>query len=549
MFILTLLFVGGCYYGWQRYEFSRVYNFSDEGDYEEVIRLTDRLISFSHKKKWARELRAFALAEVLPEEAVEEMRDLLETGELEYPTSIRLRLAELLLEMNEIEEVKLHLAQLSQSEGINPRYLIMLARVNFAEKKYSDAYEVLRELLLVAPNHPQGNLVYAAFLLNSNDPMNAVLAKVSLRKAGRAQDEYGLQALTLLATHPGLPLFSDDRLWLAQRLREHPNSSAYSRLLASTQELVLNSDQAETIVERTVATEGSSNPELMASWLLRIGQSARAIDFVTSGAGTELPIGISEQVKVRALLMQNDYESVKELLQQEDSQIPEAQRESLLALADTVLTPASQNTPSEHWLRAYALGREQSNTDSVYTLARLALRNRWLNEAREAYEWTLENTADPMQSWRMLSELFVVYQLKDATPKMLETARRMLQLNPDEATTQNNLYYLETLLGEEPKDNLERIAALAERFPGEIFSSGYAFALWKTGEFERAAEALSKMDERYMKVPACALVGALIAYDNTDPTRARNLVSTIQPSSLLPEELALYQKLSTKLEN
>lgn len=539
--------LAGSYFVWQRLEFSRLYKYNDNGDYEAAIRVSDRLVKFGYKKNWAKELRAIALAEVDPERAIGEMTALLESGTLTAPSTLRLRLAELQLEAKQVDAVKNHLDKLSQLEGTNPRFLLVQAKLYLTEGKQAEAFEVLRKLLRIEPNHAEGNLIYAALLLNAKDPINEVLAKVSLRKAGGTQAEAGLQALFLLATRPGLPLFPNDREWLARRLREHPLANASARILASTQDLVLNSDQSEEIVQRTLNTEGANAPDMMAKWLLQIGESDKAIEFVTTGAGATLPLGMSAQVRLQALLMQNDFEGVKKLLLEEGLEFPEAQRDTLLALADTVLEPVAQSSPTEQWLNAYNLGREQNNVDSVYLLARIATRNRWLNEAQEAYEWTLEKVASPQMSYRILSELIVIFSVRKEAAAMLQTARRMAQVKPDDPVSLNNIYYLETLLGEGAEAGPERFKALVERFPGGIYASGYAFALFKAGKLERASEAFEKLDARYLEVPACRLVGALIASAKQDRSRADQLLAGINPQNLLPEELLLYESISAPL--
>jgi hypothetical protein len=352
-----------------------------------------------------------------------------------------------------------------------------------------------------------------------------------------------------MATNPKIPVFPEDREWLAFLLREHPEADAQVRILAATQDLIRKSDQPEDIIDLTIRNDGAEAPELMAKWLLQIGEADKALDFVSQGAGNTLPVALSSQVKLQALLMQNDFEGVRRLLEEDASQFPELLRETLLALADSFLETSQEADPTDQWLNAYKIALEAKNTGSVLMLADIASREGWFMVAREALEWSLEAGLDPARANLALNQLFAVNNTMRDTGESLRAARRISAANPDDLLAQNNVYYLENLLGDPLNTAPERFVSMVERFPDQIFRSSYAFALWKADELERATEQINALDERFRNVPACRLVMGLVAYDNGDPEQARQLVSGIDSDQLFPEEAQLLTELFSRLEN
>ncbi len=546
--LLLVLALSGGYYGWHRFEVSRAWGALEEEDYGKVIRHSDRLIAFGYDRDRARWFRAMALAEVDAEQAMAELRAIADAEGGEFDPAASLRLAELMLADNRFDELGDFLDQFPDSSRPNARYLILRAKLQMAEGDYSGAYRTVRGLLLLDPDHPEGNLAQALLLVNAEGPVNGVQAKVSLRRAARSDSEDGLDALILLATDSRLPVFPEDRQWLAGRLREHPGASSRARIIAATQDLLVGSEPSEVIVRRTIAQEGAPAPELVANWLLQIGDSAALIGFLTTGDGLDLPLEPRSNLLLQAYLRQDDFAAVRELLLDAEEVFPDPLRTSLIAYADAVLTPDAGAGPTSEWRRAVTLMRDQGDVEGAFALANLAKERGWLDDAREAYEWSLGATEDPAQTLAILRQLAVVFDLRKDAEGLLGVNRRIARLDPDDDGARKNVYYLETLLDGAPNAPPERFENLVERHPGSPVHSGYAFALWKDGEFERASEQFRLLDERFLEASGSRLVGALVALDNRDWAGARQLFAGIDPEDLLPEEARLFEELSSRLE-
>jgi Flp pilus assembly protein TadD len=173
----------------------------------------------------------------------------------------------------------------------------------------------------------------------------------------------------------------------------------------------------------------------------------------------------------------------------------------------------------------------------------------WMDEALAASKWTLEQNTNAAMEVTVLERLASLYGSMGETQSFLDVSRRLVQIRPDDPRALNNLFYLEALLDAPSDGGPERFARLVETWPDEIFRSGYAFALWRAGEFERAQEQFNLLNERFLEVPVCRLNGALIAFDNQDRSRARQLLSTVEPDQLLPEEAELFEELTARLED
>ena len=546
--ILTILImIAGSYYVWHRWEYSRAFNTLAEENYEAALKHSDRLIAFGYDKDRARRFRALALAEIDPEQGIVELRELVNEADGEFQPDLHLRLAELLRETNQADELEELLETFPDGQSTNPRFLILKAALQIAEDNPSGAYQTLQDLLTLAPQHPEANLLQAQLLLSSSALTEKALAKVNLLKAAESMSDYGLQALVILSTDPRVPIFTDDRELLAEQLRKHPESTAQIRMLAATQELLSRPDDPEAVVERAIFEEGEKNKKLVANWLLQIGAPQRAVEFLTTGAGSRLPATINAELKLNAYLALNDFAAIRELMAAQGDVLPEDLRNSVVAVTNAVLAASDSGDPTPEWQEAYDLMREQENLGVVLMLADLAAQRGWIDVAQEAFEWSLEMSENPAQKLRIANILVRASAANKDSAGMLKASRQILAIDPNDVSAKNNQYYLEALLEDPPDADPDRFRELVERFPGQIFHSSYAFALWKNGDLEQAAAEHDLLDERHLENSSVSLVGSLIAFDTGNLAEARDLFDRVDPDNLLPEEAALYQDLATQL--
>lgn len=538
--------LGAGYWVWQAYEFSRAFRALKAERYEEVLPHTERLIAFGPDKRRAEVIQVRALIELDLEGARAELDNLLADGGVREHPEVGLAYLRLRLESDDLEDIDEYLDEWEASLAAQPEYHLIRAKIRQKQQRWSECYMSLEQLLAVDPSNAEGLLLKSKLLLAQSDPTSAIQAKANLRQAAEEGGPAKLEALHLMAGHPMIPLFENDREWLMHSLRQHRRATSTSRLLADTQEIILKPGKRDAIIADAIVREGMKDPRQLAQWLMAQGAYPQLIKFLQSPAAE----GLGEErwaAELSASMLSQDAENLDRLLAEEGKEVNEVSRATLLAHANASATnPTAEPTPQ--WRQAFAMAQEANASNELTSLAQLALSMRWLEEAELAFEAALNASDNQALKIRIFNLYLMTAIMQGNTEKGLEITRRSLALKPDDDGMLNNRYYLEALLNTQPDADPHRMSDLIERNPGSVFLSTYAFLLWQAGLQEEAREQFAQMERRYWQTPSCRIVGGLIAIDDEQYDLARRFLDGIDSSQLIPEEAALLAQARQQLD-
>lgn len=548
----TILFaflgmLGGGYWVWQQYEFSRAFRELKAGDYESVIPRTERLIAFGPDKDRARVIQVRALIELDLEGAREELDELMSKGGAREHPEVGLAYLRLRLDSKDLEGIDKNLQDWQASLADNPDFLLIQAKIRLEQKETTAAFNSLEQLLALDPKNEEALLMRGKILLTGNNRAQAIQAKANLRAASKAWGDTGYDALVTLATHPAIPLFDNDREWLMERLRQNRKQTPLSRLLADSQQLILEPAKRQEIIAAAINREGPQDPELVAQWLMANGAYEQLKAFLQSNAASGLDGKGRWGAQMRASLLSGDFDGAMRLLNESDQPVDAVRRATLLAFIELGQQAAPSPTPTDQWKAAYEMAMDARAAHELFSLGQLAMRMKWEDAAVSAFAAAIEFTDNDREKVAWIPYQLANFTMQGKTQEMLKLVRRSLELNPDDIAMLNNLYYLEALTDAAPGADPHRILPLVQKVPNSIMHSTYAFLLWKDSQLDAAYEQFRLLDSKYYTVPSVRLGGGLILVDRGDYVGAEKLMKPINPEQLMPEERTLFQQAETKL--
>lgn len=553
-FLIGLLFVVAIlslsWFFWQQDAVSQLRKDIEAGNVENVEKRAEPLEALSAQKREVQKLKALALASNNPKEALSVLDSLINDPTApDYPSLVIQSLG-IAIENGYKPEAERLIDQHRVNLNHLPDFLYWQARLMWSEDKMAETIRVLDRIISINSEHYAGRLLRAKILLDLNTTASLIQAKVNLRIAARGHGAISREALRLLAFTPNIPLFANDRLWLAHELREHAASDPEMGVIAADFELSAKPEKRDALIASVLKNYGNAAPAATAAWLFNIQAFPELKALLNSETGQKLSSKTRWQYELELALALDDYEAVQTLLNEapSDTSIEETERLTLLAVAETKLS-AESSTAADAWQNAFEAASQQRNLDAVVSLAKVAAQVQWWTKSQEAYEAAIDLNTDPAIRAQLLTDKITVDLSLQDTATALQDVKQLLEIYPQHSVMLNNLYYLSTLLNQPPPQPMQYPSEkLSKELDGYIWST-YAFYQWRAGNAQAARDALAKLPAKYRTQPSSQLVAMLVAMDVDDLETARTLAKQISPNALLPEEKQLLEQARQKLQS
>jgi predicted Zn-dependent protease len=163
----------------------------------------------------------------------------------------------------------------------------------------------------------------------------------------------------------------------------------------------------------------------------------------------------------------------------------------------------------------------------------------WKGQGREAL-WAAADAPSP--DWA-LQALYHGYATEKNTTEMLRVARRMVAYRASDLKAKNNVAVFSILLQQDVHDALVSARDLVKEKPDDpVFRSTLAFALLANGMTEESLEAIEQLQPEQRTDPAYAPYFAMVYQANGDVAKAREFLAKVDRKGLLPEEVALVDR-------
>jgi len=549
--LMTMVGITGlAWYLWQDNELKELRSEVKSGNDASATKRAQRLEKVSLQTREVQRLRAISLGKSKPQEALRVILPLLDDPEEDDYILQSTTYLQIAIENQLLDEAESALETLHPNLNHVPNYLYWRAMYYNARGDDQEANRVINRLISIENDHYQARLLLAEIYLAQSSLTDWVSAKVNLRIAANDRGDTAKDALMLMATRPEIPMFENDRAWLAVQLRRFELESPEFGLLAFSQELAYKSDQREALIQQAIKKFGRSNPNLTANWLLSIRDYSQLYTFLQSPAGKQITANDRQKLILESAMIQSDFAQVQKILEEQElTSISEELQLTLLALAEDQQSQIMPDEPTPKWTLAQAAALESSEISTLLILAQIAARSGWWDQASETYAATVQTATAPEVRAEILSEKITVELKKQDTQQALRDIQQVLNIYPEHGVMLNNAYYLDALLDSNLFGEMQYpTEQLSNQLDGFIWST-YALAMWRAGKHELAQEAIDKLPQKYHELPSCQLVKILVAVQNQDIETARNLLDLIPVDGLLPEEAALLKQARQQIQS
>ena len=219
----------------------------------------------------------------------------------------------------------------------------------------------------------------------------------------------------------------------------------------------------------------------------------------------------------------------------------EFQREALVARVTR--EEGDEAGSHSHWNAAVTLAAERS--DALSALARFAGTWKW-NEEYINLLWVIaRGRNDPMMA---LQRLLQKYTAEGNTRELLSVFNRMLELEPQNLNTKNNVAYALLILNMEP----ERAHMLANEIhtadpSNSEFTATYSLAMHLKGKTDLALKTMQALPQKELRLPATSLTYGIILAAKDKGDEAREFLDLAQTGTLLPQEKTILLKARDRL--
>lgn len=397
------------------------------------------------------------------------------------------------------------------------------------------AVEMARRAIETDQGDVESRMILGRVLLTHGSETDLDIGKRLLMEASERNDALGLTVLRHLAFSGKLSP------WEAQqclsKLQRHPLRHADDELAAADLKVRITPYRRERILRETsetvLAKKGSAAP--LARWLLQHG----AFEEVLRAATLERAAESKELALLRcdAMAQLGQWPAIERELALHEAILPAFERELFRARAAAGMN--RERLADLHWKQAEQLAGR--NAEKVILMARYAAGAGAWEAAQTALQGLEPKSA--RAGWEQLLLLSLADKKIGAADKARELLTAMRNLYPDDNAVENDLAYLNLLLGRDFDGSLRRAEELHRAQPeGWTFRATVALGRLRNGLPHEALELLEsvELDWRLVSAGHRALYAAALAQAGRVEKAAR-IRASFSMQDVLPEEASLMQ--------
>ena len=202
---------------------------------------------------------------------------------------------------------------------------------------------------------------------------------------------------------------------------------------------------------------------------------------------------------------------------------------------------------SQPWEKEWAqlVTEVEANPPDGLLLAQLVTGWKWRDETIDLL-WGA--ATKPMTESRALQYLWGLYSRANDTHNLWRVAREQIALDPASPAKKNNAAFLSLLLYGASERSL-RFAREASTTNPKVpeWAATYAYALHLAGKESEAKKVMEDLPSKALERPGIALYYAIVLAANGDDAQAKVILSKLNPTGMLPEEVKLAADLGQQL--
>jgi hypothetical protein len=459
-------------------------------------------------------------------------------------------LARWALDWNETAVAAEALSKLPEPALRTPDTVALSAAVSLKTGNFGQAEVLLRSLAKMAPTGSGVHLnllSVVAALPTHPSHRKAVLELETLAVNSSDQSQAARRILRDNA-------FRASQLDVAQRHAHQAVADSAATLSDRLSDLeILQAGNSSDYVEKRNAllTEmnlGSEGLFRLFSWLNAHHEAPALLAFLTTPEGRRhSTVPILQPVICEALASTGAWAEIRRRFSNQHWGTYDFMRRAHLARAEEQIAHGKRDR--EHPRRwEQALTATAGNHAYMTLLAKLALSWGWREEAAQVWWLIARRQAGQRDA---LKQLFALYRKSGNTRQLLDVARRVAELEPNNPVAINNRIMLALLLGKETDSDCAAAAMLHSKHPSiPAFATTHAYALLRSGLVKEALRVLKTIPVKVPEDPATSLYRALAAARADAATAPKDaLRKAAADPTLFPEERELAASELRKLNS
>jgi len=426
------------------------------------------------------------------------------------------------------------LSPLLQANDTQEPVLLLAAELAALSGNRDEAGRLCRRVLQLNPNQRKARFILAGLSSSSKDPDELARGKKLLEGLLDLDDDYSLQALIQLSRWPGLVPTELEKI--RHLLRAHPKASEKDRLYANTLRMQAQPARRGEVL-REVQDFYSAKPPAerleAARWLNQQRESARVLEFLP------LKEALQRQdlflVWADAMALTRRWKELENVLDKEN--VPLEKLLVTIFRARAVREQGDTERANVLWNRAVL--ESASRPEILWYMASYAEKLRASDLAISAYRQLIRNTDTEKPAY---ASLITLQQKQGDTRSLRDTLQEMRERFPHDEVVQNDLAYLNLLLGENLSSSRQTARNLIARNPSIMaYRVTAALAALRDYQAEEAYTyyASARLKDIRVLQPSWQAIYAAILGARGKTSEARQIVKTLNPQALLPEERAL----------
>ena len=400
--------------------------------------------------------------------------------------------------LDQAAEAQSHYAEAVRLDPKNPSYRLHLAIIQLSSQDAAVQKAARNDAIQTSPGDPLRPMALRALIVDAVRSMQT------------------RRALALAAELNALPArrFSDRLMYL--EVLHLVNAPEFQTILAETQE---EAARPPCQVLALLYWMNNNNLALLArDWAQRLPQELTA------------PVNVRLEM-ARSYYAFGDWKKLRFFLVDEKWGDLDYLKYAYLSRCYRELEQRDTNSKST-W--AEAINAAAANGDSLMTLARMAVRWSWSDEASTAL-WQAVSKSN--RSSEALNTLCQFYFEKRDTAGLLRAYSLLIERNPSDSDALNNSAIFSLLLGKDKAHALNIARELHEKdYVNPVYASTYAFALYCTENQTQALKVMGALKPAELRTPSIAAYYSAILTATGRAKEAQEYKELARKATLLPEE-------------
>jgi tetratricopeptide (TPR) repeat protein len=472
-------------------------------------------------------------------EAIQLSHRLMETGRAEFEDGVRF--AELAQAVGDIEGARPVVERLTAERPTDAEVVLLEARQAALDGNGDLALLKVEDALSLDPEMLKAKLLRGLLLSRSTDPVRRLQGKDGLVDATDSDKRVGIDALIALLSSDNLNVYPDERRFLADRLFDHPKAGVSEKLMA-LQNLIISDPEARAgYVDRaeSLFADRTDSP-LLVRWLIAVGEAERALEQIPEDIGADR---VYFDARISALMRLGRYQEVTEYVKNDSDFLSDLEKASIQFYLESSGDDAAAKEAL--WEDIHRLAKAENRPDVLLGLAQQAQAKGQIDRSIECYRSAIEIGLGDRESLPLWQQYFLVTLNQPDLELSRQVAEQIVERYPGEASSKNNLAYLNLLLNKDVVGALDMIQALVDAYP-EVpgFRTTLALAFLKTGAADKAWSALDTDVIDWSEEDASSrIIVALVAQEVGRSAFAADYLIDIDPGEILPAERDLLEQI------